>query len=119
MNWQLVQDVSSAILFLSGGLLCMFGGLGILRFPDMLSRIHAATKPQILGLILVLAGTTIQLWNFAALGMLILIGLFQIMTAPVAGHMLARASYRTDQVQEKLLIKDDLSVALNKQDAEE
>ena len=56
MTWTTVLDVVGAVLLLLGALLCLAGAIGLMRFPDTLSRLHAATKPQTLGLILVLTG---------------------------------------------------------------
>ena len=47
-----VLDLLGAALVLLGCFLCFAAALGILRFPDVVSRMHAATKPQTLGLIL-------------------------------------------------------------------
>ena len=51
MTWTVVLDVAGAVCLLLGSFLCLAGAIGLLRFPDTLSRLHAATKPQTLGLI--------------------------------------------------------------------
>src|SRR5690606_21341881 len=56
-----VLDVLAGVLLIGGALLAFIAGLGILRFPDLLSRMHAATKPQVLGLMLLMAGLAIEL----------------------------------------------------------
>lgn len=109
MNWELVGNIATSFFVLGGATLCFFGGLGLLRFPDMLSRLHAATKPQILGMIFVFIGVGIHLHNLAVTGMLVLMILFQITTAPVAAHMLARAAYRTDQIKGDNVVLDELA----------
>lgn len=109
MNWDQVAEIASGIFVLAGSTLCFFGGLGLLRFPDMLSRLHAATKPQILGMILIFVGVAIYLRSPSSVGVLLLIALFQIMTAPVAGHMLARAAYRTGQIKSESIVLDELA----------
>ena len=48
-------DIVTAVLVLGGSTLVLTGAIGVVRFPDTLSRMHAATKPQVLGLLLVLA----------------------------------------------------------------
>ena len=48
-----VVDVAGAVLLLLGAFLCLAAAVGLVRFPDVLSRMHAATKPQTLGLLLV------------------------------------------------------------------
>ncbi|MGV0798197.1 monovalent cation/H(+) antiporter subunit G, partial [Mycolicibacterium elephantis] len=51
-----VADVITAVLVLGGSTLALTAAIGIVRFPDTLTRMHSATKPQTLGLLLVLAG---------------------------------------------------------------
>lgn len=92
-----VLDVAGLISLVLGSLLCLAAAIGLLRFPDLLSRMHAGTKPQVLGLLLVLLGVGLRLRSGIDLGMLVLIGLFQLLTVPVAAQMLARAAHRTHQ----------------------
>lgn len=51
-----ILEVIGALLMVLGALLAAIGALGLLRLPDLYSRLHAATKPQTLGLLLVLGG---------------------------------------------------------------
>ena len=104
-----VLDVLGALLVLGGCFLCFAAALGILRFPDVLSRMHAATKPQTLGLILVAAGVELSLRTWAAFGTLLLIAALQLATAPVSAHLVARTVYRSNQVRRDLLVRDDLA----------
>lgn len=78
-----VSDIVAAGLILSGSALALTAAIGVVRFPDTLSRMHAATKPQVLGLLLVLAGAAVRLRGNIDVGMLILTGLFTLITAPV------------------------------------
>ena len=50
-----VLDIAAAVLVLGGSSLALTAAIGVVRFPDTLTRMHAATKPQVLGLLLVLA----------------------------------------------------------------
>jgi multicomponent Na+:H+ antiporter subunit G len=111
MSWTQVADVVAAICLLLGALLALIAAIGVLRLPDLLSRMHAATKPQVLGLILILVGLAFRLRDPSALGILVLIGLFQLLTSPVANHMVGRASIRAGQVREDRLVVNDLSGA--------
>lgn len=107
--WSHTADLTGAVLILLGAAVCLLGVLGMLRLPDVLARSHAATKPQTLGVLLVLAGVVLRLGNSIDLGTLLLIGFFQLMTAPIASHLVARAAYRTGQVDHDELFFDDLS----------
>lgn len=100
MSWTTVADVVGSVALVAGALLCLAAAIGLLRFRDILSRMHAATKPQVLGILLVLLGVGLRLRSPLDIGMLLLIGAFQLLTVPVAGHMISRAAYRTGLVDE-------------------
>ncbi|ACQ82055.1 monovalent cation/proton antiporter, MnhG/PhaG subunit [Beutenbergia cavernae DSM 12333] len=104
-----IADVVATICFLGGAFLVMVAGIGIARFPDLLSRMHAATKPQVLGLVLFVVGLAVQLRIGAVGWTLLLIVLFQLITAPVSAHMVGRAGYRTGRVRTDLLVVDELT----------
>ena len=104
-------DVLASALLLAGAALALAAGIGLLRFPDVLSRMHAATKPQVLGLLLILAGAGIRLYGSVDSWMLLLVGAFQLVTAPVAAHLIGRAAYRTRHIRRgaHLLLVDELA----------
>lgn len=108
MSWDTVADVASAVCFLGGAFLAFAAGVGALRFPDLLSRMHAGTKPQVLGLVLVLIGLSLRLRDGSAVWALVLVALFQMLTAPVAAHLVGRAGYRTGKVHSDDLEVDEL-----------
>lgn len=112
MSWPQIADVIAAVCLLAGALLTFIAGLGLLRLPDLLSRMHAATKPQVLGLCLVLIGLGFKLRDLEVVLLLALVGLFQLITSPVANHMVARAAVRAGQVDRERLVKDDLTPVL-------
>jgi len=108
-----VLDWIAIVCLLAGALLTLVAGIGLVRFPDLLSRMHTAAKPQVLGLLLVLVGLAIRLipveTNVFNIGTLALVGLFQIVTIPVAGHIAARVGYRSGRIQHELLVQDALA----------
>ncbi|GCD20390.1 monovalent cation/H(+) antiporter subunit G [Cellulomonas algicola] len=112
--WDTVADVASVIFLLGGALLAFAAGVGALRFPDLLARMHAATKPQVLGLVLCLIGLALRLRSGGAVWALVLVALFQMLTAPVAAHMVGRAGYRTGKVRGELLVVDELTADLER-----
>lgn len=107
-----VLDVLAAICLLGGAALSLAAGIGVLRFPDVLSRMHAASKPQVLGLLLVLIGVGLRLRTGFDITTLVLVAVFQLATAPVAAHMVGRAAYRTRRVRRDLLLVDELGERL-------
>ncbi|MEH3068771.1 MAG: monovalent cation/H(+) antiporter subunit G [Aeromicrobium erythreum] len=60
MTTDLLVDVASGALLLLGSALALVAAIGLVRFPDVLTRMHAATKPQTLGLLMVLAGLALR-----------------------------------------------------------
>lgn len=114
--WTAVADAASIVLMLGGAFLCLAAGVGVLRFPDLLARMHAATKPQVLGLVLVLAGLALRLRSGGAVWALVLVVVFQLLTAPVAAHLVGRAGYRTGKVRSDLLAVDELTAELDRRE---
>jgi multicomponent Na+:H+ antiporter subunit G len=104
-------DVVAVACLLAGSFLCLTAGLGLVRFPDVLSRMHAGTKPQVLGVLLVMVGGAIRLYGMAATWMLLLVAAFQLLTAPVSAHMISRVAYRRRHVRRDLLLVDELREA--------
>ncbi len=104
-----VMDVLAAVLLLSGSFFALVAAIGVVRLPDLLSRMHAATKPQVIGLVLVVLGLAARLRDLRVLGFLLLVVLMQMATSVVASHMVSRASYRAGQVREDLLVLDELT----------
>ena len=107
--WDGVADIVSAVLLLCGAFLAFAAGVGVVRFPDLLARMHAATKPQVLGLILVLLGLSLRLRSWGAVATLALVVVFQLLTSPVAAHMVGRAGYRTGKIATDELVVDELT----------
>ena len=104
-----VAETIALILVLLGAILCLSAAVGLLHFRDVPSRLHAATKPQVLGLVLVLLGLALRLRSGPVLWMLLLIVAFQLLTSPVAAHMVGRAGYRTGKVRHEGLVVDELT----------
>lgn len=104
----MIVDVVSAALLLLGALSCLLGALGLVLLPSLLSRLQAATKPQTLGLLLILGGTAMRV-EPASAATLVLVGLFQVITAPVISQLLGRAAYRSGAVRPEVLVVDELA----------
>jgi len=89
-----VLDAVAAALVLTGVALGIAAGLGLHRFPDVFARMHAATKPATLGLVLVLAGAALRVEDPGDVAKLLLVVALQFVAAPVGAHMIGRAAYR-------------------------
>jgi len=107
-----VYDVLAGISLLLGAFLSVAAGVGLIRFPDAPSRLHAATKPQILGLMFVVLAIALEAHSWSTLLALTPVLLFQILTAPISAHMVGRAGYRTGNFRKDLMLVDELEEAV-------
>ena len=105
---QELNDLIVGILMLGGALMSLAAAIGLTRFPDLMSRMHAASKPQVLGLLLFLLAMAVQFESWSLLPVLAVCWLFMILTAPVSAHMVGRAGYRTKHLRPELLTIDEL-----------
>ena len=111
-------EIAVGLLILLSAFLSMAAGIGIVRFPDVLTRLHAATKPQVLGLAAVLLAIVLQVPTWGVLTTIVLMMTFQLLTQPMTAHMLGRAAYRSDHVRRDLLIEDELGRDIEVHDQE-
>jgi len=104
-------DIVSVVLILAGALLCLTAAIGLLRFRDVPTRLHAATKPQVLGLILICLAIALSLRSWPVVAFLVPVVLIQLATAPLSAHMVGRAAYRNGTIDETGLFVDELADA--------
>jgi multicomponent Na+:H+ antiporter subunit G len=88
-----MSDVVTAILWIAGAAFSLLAAVGVLRMPDVFTRMQASTKASTLGLGCLLLGAALQMGDFASFVRLASIGAFVLLTTPVAAHVIARASY--------------------------
>lgn len=94
----MIGEYFGVFLILIGGIMAVISAIGILRLPDVYTRSHAATKSSTLAVLLSLIGTFIYFWaseNFISVRLLLGIT-FVFLTAPVSGHLITRAAYRSN-----------------------
>jgi len=87
-------DIIASVALILGAFMSLLAGIAVLRFPDTMSRIHAATKPQVLGIILLMLGVGLRIGSPGVIGMLVLIVILQFVTAPVSAHLTVRVAFR-------------------------
>jgi multicomponent Na+:H+ antiporter subunit G len=88
----MIIEILSWVLLLGGGLVGILGGIGLLRFPDFYTRLHAAGMTDTLCALMIIGGLILQA-GFTLLSLkLALILLFLLFTSPTASHALARAA---------------------------
>ncbi|MBL7286698.1 cation:proton antiporter [Corynebacterium godavarianum] len=102
MNWAMLFDAISLLFILPGSFMVFSAAVGAVRFGSTLARVHAITKPQTTGLLLMFVGTIIRLVSSPSfsvhergdLGILVLLVLFALMTNPVTAQRLGRVARR-------------------------
>lgn len=91
---QLPQYIA-AFLLLAGALFALTAAIGVLRLPDLYTRMHAASKAGAVGAGLILLSVAMISLQGPVVLRAILGILFLLLTTPVSAHLLARAAYRT------------------------
>ncbi len=81
------------IFMISSGLFMLLAALGVLRLPDLPTRMHASTKAGALGAILIMAAAAFFFADGVVVTKAIAVILFILITAPIAAHAIGRAGY--------------------------
>lgn len=111
-----VLDVATGVLLLAGAALCVAAGVGLHRFPDVFGRMHAATKPATLGLVLVAAAAVLQVDDAGDVAKLALVVVLQFLTAPVGAHLVGRAAHEAGTEVAPGTVLDELAAARGRGD---
>lgn len=90
----LLLDAFAALLLLIGAFFYLAGTVGLIRFPDALSRLHALTKADNIGLLSICAGSALMAGELRVALLLLLIWLMALFAATVSAHLIARRSLR-------------------------
>lgn len=88
--------IATSVLWIVGSAFAFLAALGVVRMPDVFTRMQASTKASTLGLGCLLLGSALQLGDLASIIRLVGIGAFIFLTTPVSAHVIARASYRAN-----------------------
>ena len=88
----IILDYASWLLLSLGGLFVFIGGLGVLRMPDLYTRMHAASLTDTMGSVLIIVGVMLQAGaSFAAIKLAAIL-VFLLLTGPTATNALASAA---------------------------
>lgn len=85
-------DYLSVALLVAGGVFFLAGTVGLLRFPDVYTRLHALTKADNVGLGLLVAGLALQSESWAGAGKLLLIWVLVLLAGASVAHLVARGA---------------------------
>jgi multicomponent Na+:H+ antiporter subunit G len=88
-------DWCSLALILAGAFFFFAGTLGLVRFPDVYTRLHALTKADNLGLGLTVLGLILQAGSWFVVGQLVFIWLLVMVSSATACHLIARSALRS------------------------
>jgi multicomponent Na+:H+ antiporter subunit G len=86
------MDWIAGVLVLTGGAFAFIAGLGVLKLPDVLTRMHASTKAGTLASLLILVAVAIEFQTLTVTAKAIAAILFLMLTAPLAAHLLGRSA---------------------------
>jgi len=105
-------EITICVLVLIGTFLSIVSSIGVLRLPDVYTRNHAASKSTTLGVLVTLGATLLYFYSAdGEINPRILLGIvFIFLTAPVSGHLIARAAYFSGVKLHKRSVQDDLDV---------
>ncbi len=103
-----MTDFLTSIILLVGALLIFLAALGLLRMPDLLTRMHATSKSGALGAGLMVAAVAMYFADVGVTIRAVAIFAFIIVTGPIAAHVIGRASYFVGVPLWEGTIKDDL-----------
>ncbi len=87
-----VTEFLTLLLLLAGAGFFLAGTVGLLRFPDVYTRLHALTKADNVGLGLIVAALVLQAESWAAMGKLLLIWLLVLLASASVAHLVARTA---------------------------
>ncbi len=88
-----MSSLLAAVFLLGGVTFMLIAAIGLLRLPDLYTRMHAITKAGTLGTGLVLIGVAISFADLSVSTRAVTAFLFVLLTAPVSAHMIGRAGY--------------------------
>jgi len=96
------------LLLLAGAAFGLLAALGMLRLPDLYSRMHAASKAGIVGAGLIFVGIAVVCQDGAVILRAMIGILFLVLTTPVSAHLLARAAYLAGHRPSELTVLNEM-----------
>ncbi|MQB43745.1 monovalent cation/H(+) antiporter subunit G [Rhizobium sp. ICMP 5592] len=105
---ELIAALIVAFLLVAGALFALAAAIGIVRLPDLYSRMHAASKAGTVGSGLLLLAVGIHSQDLSILARALAGFLFFVLTAPIAAHLLARAAHKAGHRLTSPSVRDDL-----------
>lgn len=107
-------DSAMEIVAVIGAALVLLAGIGVLRFPDLYARMHAATKASTIGIGLIGLAGAVTLADGRAKTLVAVAFIF--VTAPSVAHFIGRVAYRAEGIDIDLASRDDLATLIDDPD---
>lgn len=104
----MARDIITALFLVVGAVFCLLSGIGMVRMPDLFCRLQASTKAGTLGVLLIALASMVYFGSSQAVIRGLLVVAFVFLTAPIAGHVIARASHRVGVGMSKRTTMDAL-----------
>lgn len=98
----IVITIVSGLFLLVGSFLCISGGIGLLRFPDFYTRMHAVGVTDTLGAGMILVGLMILSTDFLVFAKLVMVLLFTLLIGPTTSHVLAKAAFHNGVIPKNI-----------------
>ena len=111
-----IREVIAYLFMSAGGIFAIITVIGLIRFPDVYTRIHAAAVVLTISVILVTTGIAIHVWELFLSMKILLIGLFFLISNPMATHAIARSSYQKNIAIPRVMGVDDYSEFLGREE---
>lgn len=120
MSVNAIFELIGVLLILLGSIISVISAIGLIRFPDVYSRAHAATKTTTLAVLITLVGAFVYFWfGESFISVRLILGIvFVFLTAPVSGHLILRASYRANVKMADSTVEDELHDYLHQESKE-
>ena len=115
-----IAELLGAGFIAFGTLIILLSSIGIIRFPDVYNRNHAASKSSTLGVLCILLGAFFYFWlSVGYISIRLLLGIFFVfLTAPAAAHLICRSAYRANVPLSEKGSRDDLKAYIQKEEKE-
>lgn len=103
-----MNEIVISVLLLLAGLVVLIAAIGLLRMPDLPTRMHATTKSGVLAIFLIMLAVALFFGQVDVTARVLVIMIFTVITAPIAAHAIGRAAYLTGVALWKDTVRDDL-----------
>jgi multicomponent Na+:H+ antiporter subunit G len=103
-----VKEAVTAALLILGAVFSLLAAVGLLRFPDLFTRLQTTAKPATLGVVCMILAAAVHFADLEITVLAVLIAAFFFLTSPVAAHVIARAAYSIGVPLWEKSVMDDL-----------